>query len=409
MALPSTATALRSLACHNCRRWALRSFITSIGGEGPANVQRRTLRTRPAWSSRNRERTQEQEHVLNEINELSTASQRLENAMPNASVVVREDGPTAEGEAVAASISDEMLEESKESEHFATLGQDAPIQAHEQDGDGAPIDALQESETPWYLQTTHQPTLPSQENPMAARQRVPDLPEYPPPLLAPLLQNISLEQGMDDLTLLDLRALDPPPALGSNLIMILGTARSDKHLHVSADRLCRWLRTEHKNITPYADGLLGRNELKLKLKRRAKRTRLMNAVGAQRTAADEDQDLEEGIRTGWVCVNVGRVEGGELPEQMQRKRERENSFVGFGKGEEGCSIVVQLMTEEKREEVGLERLWRGILRAAERERGFVDVGVVEERSDEIESRDGSGAVGVEGPESVKYEPRVVGA
>ena len=75
---------------------------------------------------------------------------------------------------------------------------------------------------------------------------------------------------------------------------------------VAADRLCRWLRTEHK-LSPYADGLLGRNELKLKMRRKAKRARLMSAVGAKATA---ETSIDDGIRTGWVCVNVGRVEGG---------------------------------------------------------------------------------------------------
>jgi len=169
---------------------------------------------------------------------------------------------------------------------------------------------------------------------------------------------------MDDLTLLDLRAIDPPPALGANLIMLLGTARSEKHLHVSADRLCRFLRTQYK-INPIADGLLGRNELKLKLRRRAKRTRLMSGGVGAGTA---DTDLEEGIRTGWVCVNLGRVEGGELPEHRVDRERRQMEVVGFGSQETGCSVVVQLMTEEKRGEIDLERLWVGILNGSRKEK-----------------------------------------
>lgn len=170
---------------------------------------------------------------------------------------------------------------------------------------------------------------------------------------------------MDDLSLLDLRSLDPPPALGANLLMIVGTARSEKHLHVSADKLCRWLRSDPFYLTPFADGLLGRNELKLKLRRRAKRLRLMTGIGVKAAA---DTELEEGIRTGWVCVNVGRVEGGELPDQAAGVHQRDAQVVGFGTRVGGSSIVVQLMTEEKRGEIDLERLWTGILNRSRRER-----------------------------------------
>ena len=45
-------------------------------------------------------------------------------------------------------------------------------------------------------------------------------------------------------------------------------------------------------------------------------------------------------------------------------------FVGFGSGVAGggCNIVVQLMTEEKRADVDLERLWEGVLVKAEKAR-----------------------------------------
>jgi hypothetical protein len=219
---------------------------------------------------------------------------------------------------------------------------------------------------PWYLQQSSEVT--STESPMANRQRLPDLPDHPPPLLQPLLNHVSVELGMDDLSLLDLRQLDPPPALGANLIMIVGTARSEKHLHVSADRLCRWLRTEYK-MTPFADGLLGRNELKLKMKRKAKRARLMSAVGAKSTGEGEADD---GIRTGWVCVNLGKVEGGELPDDAG-KVQRAEGIIGFGAKSTGTNIVLQLMTEEKRGEVDLEKLWTGIMNRARRDKAKEDI------------------------------------
>ncbi len=199
---------------------------------------------------------------------------------------------------------------------------------------------------PWYLQV-EQCSRPSR--PLSERQRIPDLPESPPKILEPLLQQISVDLGLDDLSLLDLRHLDPPPALGANLLMIIGTARSEKHLHVSADRLCRWLRSEYK-LRPDADGLLGRNELKLKIRRKNRRAKLLGS-------GISNDDVDDGVRTGWVCVNVGTVGSGAAPERIQQQKE---GFVGFGRQTDGVRIVVQMLVEEKREELDLEKLWTGI-------------------------------------------------
>lgn len=170
-------------------------------------------------------------------------------------------------------------------------------------------------------------------------------------MLEDLLKHIFVEIGLDDLALLDLRGLDPPPALGGNVIMIIGTARSVKHLNVSADRLCRWLRSTYK-LRPYADGLLGRNELKIKLRRQARRARIASKAGAIMDTKDD------GITTGWICVNAGIVDDGKI---VQEQRLREEGFEGFGKIAGGTRIVVQMFTEEKRAEIDLEGLWGAAL------------------------------------------------
>jgi hypothetical protein len=245
---------------------------------------------------------------------------------------------------------------------------------------------------PWYLQVDT-PT-PQEDHPFSERQRLPDLPESPPALLQPILNHVSVELGIDHLSLIDLRELDPPPALGANLIMIIGTARSEKHLHVSADRLCRWLRTEYR-LSPFADGLLGRNELKLKLRRKAKRTRLLSAVGSKETASG---DIDDGIRTGWVCVNVGQVEGGTL-----QKPEESANIVGFGSQSSGSRIVVQMMTEEKRGQIDLETLWSGILRRSAKSHSGKN-----EEADDAEKRAQSGILfeeSKESPGSFRYRPQ----
>ncbi|MCJ1438063.1 ATPase synthesis protein 25 mitochondrial [Xylographa pallens] len=215
-----------------------------------------------------------------------------------------------------------------------------------------------ESGVPWYLQV--QPP-PSTINPLSDRQRLPELPEDPPALLQPILEHLSNEVGLDDLTLLDIRKLDPPPALGANLIMLLGTARSEKHLHISADRFCRWLRTVHK-LSPFADGLLGRNELKLKMRRKARRAKLLGSVGSTDKGSADD-----GIRTGWVCVNIGSIEAVDRDvKAVDYLEESADGFVGFGGEMDGVKLVVQMLTEEKREELDLETLWGGFLARQQR-------------------------------------------
>ena len=225
---------------------------------------------------------------------------------------------------------------------------------------GPPPPVQQEGPVPWYLEVKRQPQKFDDSHPLAERQRIPELPEEPPPILRELLEYTSVDLGLDDLSLLDLRHLDPPPALGSKLLMVIGSARSEKHLHVSADRLCRWLRNTYK-LKPHAAGLLGRNELKLKLRRKARRLKLMANVGA----SDTSSSMDDGIRTGWVCVTVGRVEAAESD---QRNTEEREGFIGFGRRTDGVNIVVQMFTEEKRADIDLEGLWGGFLRRAAKEK-----------------------------------------
>ncbi|KIW81915.1 hypothetical protein Z517_04941 [Fonsecaea pedrosoi CBS 271.37] len=267
------------------------------------------------------------------------------------------------------------------------------------------------SSIPWYLQI-EDPTPPAPISPLLALQEIPPLPHDPPAILSPVLTHLSTQIGLDNLTLLDLRRLDPPPALGSNLLMIIGTARSVKHLNVSADRFCRWVRKEYK-LRPYADGLLGRNELKLKLRRKARKMKLAQSVG--NTVAMKDAD--DGITTGWICVNMGAVDDAVVPEMqededgdqmrtdgaegdeqrvspastaapmMTRKMQETlaedeedeyqnpgDDYVGFGSRSDSPRIVVQMFTEDKRVEMDLEGLWdvRNTRRAQREERANVE-------------------------------------
>jgi hypothetical protein len=255
---------------------------------------------------------------------------------------------------------------------------------------------------PWYLQVDT-PTPPASSHPLADRQLIPDLPENPPSILSPMLSYLSVKSGLDNLTLLDLRSLDPPPALGTNLLMVIGTARSVKHLNVSADRFCRWLRSNYK-LRPFADGLLGRNELKLKLRRKARRAKLAASVG--NTMYEKGGGADDGITTGWICVNVGQVEDGLVEDASEQdeatvasvkvqhvqamaeggpkegeihdraegavmeeeeeeyenpetfSEDQDDGYIGFGSRPTAPRIVVQMFTEEKRAELDLEGLWQ---------------------------------------------------
>lgn len=229
------------------------------------------------------------------------------------------------------------------------------------DHEASEIEEQTDDSTPWFLRD--QPLL---QQSVSQPQPLPDLPQNPPPILSPLQSYIAHDLGMNDLSLLDLRSLDPPAALGSNLLMLLCTARSEKHLHISADRLCRWIRTEYVSkpeegmLAPVADGLLGRSEMKIKLKRKEKRSRILSAVGAIGRVSDDD-----GIRTGWVCVNLGIVRGGMLEDAESNAGA---DVVGFREITTGARIVVQLMTEEKRGQLELEVLWKGILNKSNEQR-----------------------------------------
>lgn len=206
--------------------------------------------------------------------------------------------------------------------------------------------AAEDAEEPWYLQEEppRHPTLVPELHPL------PEIPKRSPAILKDLVKFVAEDMGLDNLNLMDLRTLDPPPALGPSLIMLFGTARSDRHLHVSARSLQSWLRKH--GIHAHADGLLGRNEFKIKMRRRQRKAKLL---GTSATALGGD----DGISTGWICVNLGSI-GSPVHEEMVL--ETDGKFAGFGARQTGVTtIVVQLMTESKRRDLDLETLWSRIL------------------------------------------------
>ncbi|KAB5539489.1 hypothetical protein GE09DRAFT_319208 [Coniochaeta sp. 2T2.1] len=197
-------------------------------------------------------------------------------------------------------------------------------------------------EVPWYLQEEppKHPTLIVEPPPL------PDVPEGAPKVVEQLVKFTSDELGMEDIEIVDLRNLDPPPALGPGLLMLFGTARSDRHLHVSADRLVRWFRG--RGISADADGLLGRNELKIRQKRNARKMKRLGHGYAQR-------ENDDGISTQWVCVNAGTVSWVEGESAVVAEDGRVS---GFGVPQVGSTVVVQMFTKSRRTELDLEGYWK---------------------------------------------------
>ncbi|KAM0253350.1 hypothetical protein ACHAQJ_007301 [Trichoderma viride] len=236
------------------------------------------------------------------------------------------------------------------SQQFGTIAQkdaEEKPESEQQRNEEDVIDSDETTDTPWFLDVE-----PPKHAPLQHIASLPKVPEGAPHLLEPMIKYIHEDMGLDDLSMLDLRDLDPPAALGSNLIMIFGTARSERHLHVSAGRFVRWLRRNHQ-VGARADGLIGPGELKTKLRRLRKKAKMMGTNTTILPGADN------GISTGWVCVNFKAHDHGV---QESSTYDESGRFSGFGAPLMGTTVVVQCMTESRRNDLDLETLWRGILK-----------------------------------------------
>ncbi|KAJ4424063.1 ATPase synthesis protein 25 mitochondrial [Gnomoniopsis sp. IMI 355080] len=206
-------------------------------------------------------------------------------------------------------------------------------------------DAVDSEDAPWYLQEEppRHPTLVPELQPL------PEIPQNTPAILGDLVKCLAEDMGLDDLNLMDLRSLDPPAALGPSLIMLFGTARSERHLHISAGRLKSWLRK--KGLNAHADGLIGRKDFKIALRRRQRKAKLLGTTPSP---------AESGLTTRWICMNLGTIEY-QSTDEMPLESEN-GTMSGFGVRQTGgTTIVVQMFTESKRKELELETLWSRIL------------------------------------------------
>lgn len=93
---------------------------------------------------------------------------------------------------------------------------------------------------------------------------------------------------------------------------------------------------------------------------------MLNSVGAS-----DPGNRDDGIRTGWVCVNIGMIE--DNPKAIEENTYQQgDDYVGFGGESSGVKMVVQMLTEEKREELDLETFWQQALGRYTRKRDRID-------------------------------------
>lgn len=329
-----------SFVCSACQRSAARSAKLPINGTiqrtrattTPRKTLRRAFGTNTALAKDRNDPTTEDPEFAFLQDDTPSGSNTSQNILESS-------------ESIAAELTVDPIEPIEASEPEAVV----PTAA------SAPSAPAEDLSIPWYLR--QQSALREQaQKPI----EIPELPPNPPPFLKTILEYVSITAGLDDIELLDLRHLDPPPALGPKLIMIIATARSEKHLHVAADTFSRWLRREH-GLKANAAGLLGRNELKIKLRRKAKRMRMMANVGG----AVQEGNIDDGIRTGWICCTLSKIEA--HPDDTHMPGDDVEEFVGFRDVKPGVNVVVQMFTEEKRAETGLETLWGGVLKTHQRQ------------------------------------------
>ena len=119
---------------------------------------------------------------------------------------------------------------------------------------------------------------------------------------------------------------------------------------------------------------------------------------------------DDGITTGWVCVNVGAVDDAVMPEadvemvgadsdaqiaeeyaneeeyvNPEDDGEADPSYIGFGSRSTSQRIVVQMFTEDKRAEMDLETLYANRTTRTTKREAEADVAVAEAQARAEES------------------------
>lgn len=107
-------------------------------------------------------------------------------------------------------------------------------------------------------------------------------------------------------------------------------------------------------------------------------------------------NIDDGIRTGWICCTIGKIEA--HPDDKHMPGDNVQEFVGFRDVKPGVNVVVQMFTEEKRAETDLETLWGGVLRTHQKREKSADEALQELEQDirdldeEMESDEDAGSM-----------------
>ncbi|ORY81315.1 hypothetical protein BCR37DRAFT_393195 [Protomyces lactucae-debilis] len=161
---------------------------------------------------------------------------------------------------------------------------------------------------PWFMQYNKQ-----FDHASPARQApIPAVPASAPPILSPLLTYLVQDLILQDIKLLDLRQRENP--WGDDCMMILCTAQSERQLRSSAESLKGYLR-KHGGA-PRIEGLVNWENTKVKRRRRRK------MLGKASYQVDDD-------RLRWIFIDAGK-----------------------------SGLILQLFTEQGRDEIQLEELWQ---------------------------------------------------
>ncbi|KAF5102479.1 hypothetical protein D0Z00_000406 [Geotrichum galactomycetum] len=172
---------------------------------------------------------------------------------------------------------------------------------------------------PWYLRSSETYT---QLNP-ALNEPIPEFPENAPESLKTLVTEMIRELGFTDVAFIDLRNRTPVSVFGADAILVLATGNTDRHIGRGTNGLITFIK-HNFNVVPSQEGIQTSGFLKVqrrRLKKKAKK--LANADETFSYSAEASR-----FANSWVVLDT-KVD----------------------------SLIVHMMTPEKREELDLEYVW----------------------------------------------------
>ncbi|KAK9385429.1 hypothetical protein V1515DRAFT_588259 [Lipomyces mesembrius] len=277
----------------------------------------------------------EREDVQFESKETENSNQHEMIIDVHNAIIIREENAdfSASGATEGINSSDENLESAIYSDAAAEFQLDTETKRYEAIEDNNPIDGLEYhlhdgefkveeqpectvmvDSTPWYLREANAHSMVSNV------ALLPDIPEDAPKEVTEILNFLAADLGLTELSLVDLRNRNT--TFGPNAIMIVGTARSDRHLIRASEELRVHLKKTYR-AKSRIEGLVSKDKLKIQERRIKKKiSKYTGDVSAY------ENDLRSNGKNSWVFFD-SRVKG----------------------------IHIHIITSEKRWQLDLEGLW----------------------------------------------------